>query len=171
MRKTLTRLGIVVAGAMAVLLVIVATSGAAHHRTVNVVKTAQNTSLSETILVTMHGRTLYHLTGETTTHWMCARSCTSLWPPLLVPSRARHSKLGKVRGLGKARRPDGKLQVTYKGHPLYTFANDHAAGDAKGQGFGGVWFVIKHAAASTTSTSTTTTPPPSGYGTTNPYPY
>ena len=43
---------------------------------------------------------------------------------------------------------DGKLQVTYGGHPLYYFAPDKKAGDVKGQGvvhFGGAWWVVSAA--------------------------
>jgi predicted lipoprotein with Yx(FWY)xxD motif len=35
---------------------------------------------------------------------------------------------------------DGKQQVTYKGMPLYTYANDTAPGDTKGDKLAGVWF-------------------------------
>jgi predicted lipoprotein with Yx(FWY)xxD motif len=38
-------------------------------------------------------------------------------------------------------RDDGKMQVAYKGLPLYYFNKDAAAGDVNGQGVGGVWFV------------------------------
>ena len=38
-------------------------------------------------------------------------------------------------------RTDGKKQVTYNGAPLYYFAADAAAGDTKGQGLNGKWFV------------------------------
>src|SRR5437763_1932488 len=118
MGKRSARFAILLAAVAASLLAVAAGAGAAHRRTVNVVTTASNAKLGKTILVNTRGRTLYHLQGETTHHWMCTGSCTSLWPPLLVPSRARHAKLGKVSGLGKAKRPDGRLQVTYKGLPL-----------------------------------------------------
>ena len=38
-------------------------------------------------------------------------------------------------------RPDGSMQVAYKGAPLYYYAGDSAAGDTNGQGVGGNWFV------------------------------
>ena len=34
------------------------------------------------------------------------------------------------------------MQVTFYGHPLYTYASDTAAGQATGQGSGGVWFLV-----------------------------
>jgi hypothetical protein len=42
-------------------------------------------------------------------------------------------------------RSDGKPQVIYNGHPLYTFSGDQKAGDTNGQGltnFGAGWFVL-----------------------------
>ena len=47
--------------------------------------------------------------------------------------------------LGTTKRTDGKKQVTYGGHPLYFFAKDTKAGDARGEGivhFGGTWWVV-----------------------------
>ena len=71
---------------------------------------------------------------------------------------------GSIRASGRAltvvTTANGK-QVADKGLPLYTFTNDTAAGDAKGEGlssFGGTWHVVKvgtaPAASSTTSTTT-----------------
>jgi predicted lipoprotein with Yx(FWY)xxD motif len=104
-----------------------------------VVKTRVDATLG-TILVNAKERTLYHLQGETAHHFMCTdAACTGLWHPLVVKSSSAiaHSK---VKHLGTAKRPDNhKLQVTYKGEPLYTFKNDHKAGDTNGEGFGGVW--------------------------------
>ena len=67
-----------------------------------------------------------------------------------------------------AKRPDGKMQVTFNGKPLYRFSGDSKNGDAKGQGFDGVWFVIKHAALSSPAPAPTPTPQPNP--TPNPYP-
>ena len=50
--------------------------------------------------------------------------------------------------LGTITRDDGTMQVTYNGHPLYTFVDDKASGDAGGQGkedAGGTWHLISPA--------------------------
>ena len=50
--------------------------------------------------------------------------------------------------LGTTKRKDGKLEVTYKGHPLYYFVTDRRRGQTTGQGvdqFGGPWWVLSPA--------------------------
>ncbi|HEY8771951.1 MAG TPA: hypothetical protein VIM66_02125, partial [Candidatus Limnocylindria bacterium] len=42
---------------------------------------------------------------------------------------------------GTTTRDDGSKQVTHSGQPLYYFSGDQAAGDAKGDGVGGVWSI------------------------------
>jgi predicted lipoprotein with Yx(FWY)xxD motif len=37
------------------------------------------------------------------------------------------------------------MQVAYNGHLLYTFLNDVAPGDAKGQDLGDAWYVVSPA--------------------------
>jgi predicted lipoprotein with Yx(FWY)xxD motif len=93
-----------------------------------------------TVLVDAQGRTLYH---ETSGNFACTGSCTSTWPPLLVPSGGHPVAGGGVTGtLSSAKRPDSGTQVTYMGLTLYTFAGDTKSGEANGQGFGGVWFAM-----------------------------
>jgi predicted lipoprotein with Yx(FWY)xxD motif len=63
--------------------------------------------------------------------------------------------------LGTIRRPDGRIQVTYRGGPLYTFYLDRKRGDVKGEGFKdvGIWH-----AASPSAKTTTSMPPTNPYG-------
>ena len=56
--------------------------------------------------------------------------------------------------LGTTTRTDGKVEVTYAGHPLYYFVQDKAPGDTKGQGingFGGLWWVLGPSGAAITT--------------------
>jgi hypothetical protein len=67
--------------------------------------------------------------------------------------------------LGTSARPDGSTQVTYAGHPLYYFSGDSAAGDAKGQGLNGVWFIATaDGMLPTGSGGPSPTPSSGGYG-------
>jgi predicted lipoprotein with Yx(FWY)xxD motif len=103
------------------------------------VQVAFNEQLNARILVTAKGRTLYVLRAETRGTFLCtSASCLATWPPLILRRGTR--PVGVAR-LGVVKRPDGRRQATYKGHPLYRFASDTAKGDVGGEGFVdvGVW--------------------------------
>jgi len=128
------------------------------------VSTARNAGLKETVLVNSEGRTLYHLSVERAGHFICSnKTCLSFWHPLVVPKGTK--PVGQVP-LGTVRRPDGRMQVTYKGEPLYSFVEDTKSGDAKGEGFKdvGVWHAATVGAMAATTTSATTTTSSGGYG-------
>jgi predicted lipoprotein with Yx(FWY)xxD motif len=130
------------------------------------VSTAHNARLKATILVNSSGRTLYHLSVEHKGHFICNnKTCLSFWHPLLVPKGTKPT--GRV-ALTTVRRPNGTLQVAYRGEPLYTFVQDTKRGDVKGEGFKdvGVWHAAKVGAAATTTATTTTaaTTTSGGYG-------
>jgi predicted lipoprotein with Yx(FWY)xxD motif len=126
------------------------------------VKTASNAKLGTTVLVDAQGMTLYHLSAEQNGKFICTSSCTGIWHPLTV---AAGSTPAGVASLGTVKRPEGTEQVTYKGMPLYTFAQDTAEGDVKGQGIKdvGTWSAVTTTSASPTTT-TSSTPSPSGGG-------
>jgi predicted lipoprotein with Yx(FWY)xxD motif len=108
-----------------------------------VVKTAPNATLGATVLVDAQGMTLYRLSGEQHGKFICtSSSCLGVWHPLSASSAATPS--GSVGSLGTVKRPDGSEQVTYKGMPLYTFAQDQKPGDAGGQGIKdvGTWNAV-----------------------------
>jgi hypothetical protein len=98
----------------------------------------------------------------------CAGQCAKFWVPLTAKSKPSAASGVNASDLGMTTRLDGTKQVTYKGHPLYTFVKDTAAGKATGQGnneFGARWWLVapsgnaittsgsSTAAASTTSSS------------------
>jgi predicted lipoprotein with Yx(FWY)xxD motif len=162
MHKTLTiRTAAVVAAAVLIGIVaaIYATrsSGASPAR---LVSSAHNKTLGETILVNSRGRSLYSLSVERHGKFICTNmSCLALWHPLTVPKGTKPTGVAK---LGTVKRPGGKLQVTYRGAPLYTFVQDTKKGDVKGNGFKdvGVWKVV----ALSKSASHAAPPPPPRYG-------
>jgi predicted lipoprotein with Yx(FWY)xxD motif len=131
------------------------------------VKTAPNSKLGSTVLVNSQGMTLYHLSAEQGGKFICtSASCTQVWHPVVVTSGSKPS--GTVGSLGVVKRPDGTEQVTYKGMPLYTFAQDTAAGQANGQGIKdvGTWTAVTTttAKASAPASSTTSSSGSSNYG-------
>jgi predicted lipoprotein with Yx(FWY)xxD motif len=85
------------------------------------------------ILVDSRGRTLYLFAGDKSRRSMCSGSCASFWPPLLTTGKPRAGAGVKAKLLGTTKRTGGALQVTYRGHPLYTFKLDRA-GQTKGEG-------------------------------------
>jgi predicted lipoprotein with Yx(FWY)xxD motif len=121
------------------------------------------------VLVSANGHTLYLFKHDRTAKSTCSGQCAVNWPPLLTKLAKPTAGSGINASLtGTTRRADGKLQVTYHGHPLYWFLLDKKAGQMKGQGvnfFGGRWYVVdargiavtsKPATAQTTTGMTTT---------------
>jgi predicted lipoprotein with Yx(FWY)xxD motif len=122
-----------------------------------VVKTASN-SLG-TILVNSQGMTLYHLSGEVNGKFICTSSaCLGVWHPLIASSTSAPSS--EVSSLATVKRPEGTVQVTYKGTPLYTFTGDQQSGETKGQGIKdvGTWSVVTTGSGSAPAASTSSTP-------------
>jgi len=135
----------------------------------------KSTSLGA-VLVNTSGRTLYVFAADRNGKSACSGVCTTYWPPVIAKGKPSAGAGIRSALLGTTKRADGKLQVTYNHHPLYTFALDRKAGDTKGQGqsdFGGSWWVVsakgsavKGSAPASPSPTTTTS---GGYS--NPYPY
>jgi predicted lipoprotein with Yx(FWY)xxD motif len=75
----------------------------------------------------------------------CKGECAKFWPPLRVSGKPTAGSAVSAAKLATIRRSDGTRQVTYNGHPLYTFAQDTRPGQTNGQGltaFGARWFVL-----------------------------
>ncbi len=87
------------------------------------------------------GMTLYVLTADTGGISTCSGDCATTWPPLLGDGSEVTAGEGVTGEFGTTTRDDGSKQITHDGQPLYYFGNDQAAGDAGGQGVGGVWFI------------------------------
>ncbi len=129
------------------------------------------------ILVTSDGRTLYAFMPDTATTSACttANGCAGLWPPLIATGTPTGGS-GVTASLLTVLTDANGMQVVYGGHPLYTFKNDTAPGDVKGQGFAGnIWHVVSPtgqiittavpaAPAATTPTTPTTSAPMGGGG-------
>jgi predicted lipoprotein with Yx(FWY)xxD motif len=78
----------------------------------------------------------------------CYGACAQAWPPVTVPSGQTPTASGNAQQqyLGTISRTDGKTQVTYKGNPLYYYAEDQNQNDYKGQKldqYGALWYLVK----------------------------
>ncbi len=117
---------------------------------------------TETILVTSQGLPLYIYRPDTATKSLVTGGLAQLWPPLTSPAVAGAGVTGKVAVLKDV---NGQ-QVTYNGHPLYTFVDDHA-GQVTGQGVQN-FFVATPGIASITMAGSTapasSAVPSGGYG-------
>ncbi len=113
-------------------------------------------------LVTASGATLYFADQDSSGQIHCLDACLRFWIPLTVPAGGTPTGSGD---LATTTRPDGMVQVLYRGKPLYTFSLDSGAGHADGNGvtdaFAGTTFTW-HAA--TVGAAPTTTPSPGGAG-------
>ena len=84
---------------------------------------------TETILVNRQGLPLYIYRPDTATRSLVTGGLAQLWPPLTSRAVAGAGVTGRLAVLKDV---NGQ-QVTYNGHPLYTFADDRA-GQVTGQG-------------------------------------
>jgi predicted lipoprotein with Yx(FWY)xxD motif len=108
---------------------------------------ARSTRLGK-ILVDSQGRTLYLFKKDSRGKSACSGECAKFWPPLRASGRPTAGSGISAAKVGTIRRPDGTRQVTYNGHPLYTFLQDSRPGQTRGQGltaFGASWFVLSPA--------------------------
>lgn len=100
------------------------------------------------ILVDKRGRTLYLFARDKHGKSTCAGLCAGYWPALTTKGKPKAITGARQALLGTTRRKDGRLQVTYRGHPLYRFSGDSAAGQTTGEGltdFGGGWWAVSPA--------------------------
>lgn len=98
-----------------------------------------------TVLTTGQGRTLYYFDPDSTTQATCSGSCAQTWPAFATSGGAPTAPAG-VSGAFSVINSGNGVQVTYNGHPLYTYSGDTASGQANGDGILGKW----HAATPST---------------------
>jgi predicted lipoprotein with Yx(FWY)xxD motif len=119
------------------------------------IKSATSATLG-TILTDAQGNTLYRNTKEVGGTIACTGACTTTWPPLTVATGTTPTGGSLTGTVATVTRPDGTIQVTYDGEPLYHFSKDTAPGDTNGQGVGGIWFAVTTSGASAAATGGTT---------------
>jgi predicted lipoprotein with Yx(FWY)xxD motif len=95
-----------------------------------------------TVLTNGKGLTLYSFAPDTPASSKCYGTCAVYWPPVTGTTAAGQGLPGKVSTIT---RTDGSHQLTYNGHPLYTYIGDSAPGQANGNNLnlnGGLWHEV-----------------------------
>lgn len=97
------------------------------------------------ILVDSEGFTLYDFHKDKGGKSACYGACASVWPPLTTEGAPQADEGAATSKLGTTERKDGTTQVTYAGHPLYTYTADTKPGEANGNDFdsyGAEWYAL-----------------------------
>ena len=114
-----------------------------------------------TYLTADDGRAVYLWMGDKGSASSCSGACAAVWPPVLTDGAPKATQSAVAADLGTVKRSDGKMQVTYQGHPLYYYASDTAAGQTTGQGsdgFGATWWLIDPAGTPITAAPSGSSP-------------
>ena len=104
-------------------------------------KTAEVGGVS--VLTDAHGLTLYWFAPDSPVASRCTGQCAAYWPPVTGDPQAGRGIPGTF---GTIHRPGGGRQVTYDGHPLYTYVGDKGPGQANGNDLdlnGGLWYEMR----------------------------
>jgi predicted lipoprotein with Yx(FWY)xxD motif len=139
----------VVAGALAAAALVAAIFGAASSAAPSKVSkgalvSSRSTALGR-VLVDARGHTLYLFDKDKRGMSSCSGACAAYWPPVVTTAKPRAGAGVRASRLGVTKRADGRRQVTYAGHPLYTFVGDTKAGQTTGEGltdFGAAWDAV-----------------------------
>jgi predicted lipoprotein with Yx(FWY)xxD motif len=96
------------------------------------------------VIADRRGEAFYLFDKEKGKRSRCNGECAVAWPPVLTKGKPRPGNGADADLLGTTKRRNGKLQVTYNGHPLYYYKDDepgrilcHNVDE-----FGGLWLVV-----------------------------
>ena len=95
-------------------------------------------------LVDAGGYTLYLFEQDDGTTSNCNDACLDIWPALTVAAEPTAGEGVDGALLGTAEQADGRVQVTYNGHLLYTYSGDAAPGETNGTSIPG-WLTVNAA--------------------------
>jgi predicted lipoprotein with Yx(FWY)xxD motif len=98
------------------------------------------------ILVDSKGFTVYDFHKDKGTTSSCYGGCAKVWPPVTTAGAPQTGEGAMSSQLGTTKRKDGSVQVTYAGHPLYTYVADKKPGEANGNdfsSFGAEWYALQ----------------------------
>lgn len=104
------------------------------------------------ILFDLSGHALYRFDGDKGSVPSCYGACAKRWPPALTEGKLRAVDVPR-KMVGTTKRKDGTVQLTYAGHPLYTFSGD-GQGETNGNGveaFGAKWHALRRSGEDATN--------------------
>jgi len=107
---------------------------------------ANPTQVSNGMMTSKDGKTLYTFDKDASGKSNCNGGCAAAWPPFTVANPALAGGDFSI-----VKRDDGASQWAFQGKPLYFYAGDAKAGDASGDKQGGVWHVIRNEAKRTSA--------------------
>jgi len=122
------------------------------------------------LLADGRGHTLYLFAKDRHGKSACTGQCAGFWPPLIAHGKPLASAGAKASLLGTTKRADGRLQVTYNNHPLYTFVKDTSKGQTNGEAvnaYGAKWYALSPTGARVENNNAMNTggdPAAGGYG-------
>ena len=122
----------------------VTSSAAAQKVSKGALVSVRKTTLGK-VLIDARGHTLYLFEKDKKGKSSCYGACATYWPAVITSAKPRPGTGVRVSLLGVSKRTDGQLQVTYAGHPLYTFIADKKPGQTTGEGlnnFGAKWDAV-----------------------------
>ncbi len=97
------------------------------------------------VLVDPQGFTVYDFHKDKGTTSSCYGACAKVWPAVTTEGAPTAGEGAMSAKLGTTKRKDGTVQVTYAGHPLYTYVADKKPGEANGNdfsSFGAQWYAL-----------------------------
>lgn len=109
------------------------------------VLTANSTAELGVVVIDGTGYTLYRFDGDSAEPptATCVDACADAWPPVLAEPGSPLTVEGVVQeDVGSVTRPDGGVQITIGGWPVYRYAAETAPGETGGHGAEGRWFAI-----------------------------
>jgi len=117
--------------------------------------TASSTSLGDVLADGRTGRTFYAFTGDGHDAPTCTGACARVWVPVTGTQIGVAASISYRPGEFRlvARPGGGARQLSVAGHPVYRYTGDSLAGQTRGQGAQGKWFVIDTAGQLVTTTS------------------
>lgn len=112
---------------------------------IGTILTANSTPRLGTVVVDGQGYTLYRFDKDTTKPPTsnCAGDCARQWPPVLATPGSPLTVEGVSQdAVGTINRPDGSVQLTLGGWPVYRYSGDTRPGAVAGQGVNGSWAAV-----------------------------